>query len=401
MFSLDGKFNTCKVFTDNCDNATISQIMNILNQESSKDSVIRIMPDCHAGKGAVIGTTMTLKDKVIPYLVGSDIGCGMSILKVKGKVELEKLDKFIHQNIPSGAKIHNRAIAKFDELKDIVCPINIDSANKYIGTLGGGNHFIELDKDSNGDVYLVVHTGSRKLGMVVCEHYQKTAYEELKAKRNGGYLKDLIKDLEDKESNKKELSAKISKLKVEYNRPFEVPFELAYLEGEDFKNYIHDIDIIQRYAELNRQIIIREICREMKWKEVDGFSTIHNYIDVSNMILRKGAISANEKERVIIPMNMRDGSLICIGKGNSDWNYSAPHGAGRLMPRSEAKESISMKDFKDSMKGIYTSCVSTSTIDESPMAYKPMEEIIKNIEETAHIIDIIKPIYNFKAGRED
>ena len=263
------------------------------------------------------------------------------------------------------------------------------------------NHFIELDKDENDDIWLSVHTGSRKLGMVICDHYQKIAYEELKVKRNGGYLKDLIAELSKKVKDSKELKAKTNHLKTEYNRPFEVPFELAYLENNNFDDYIHDIDIVQQYAELNRQIIIKRICKTMKWKIVDEISTVHNYLDVKHMILRKGAISAQKGQRIIIPMNMRDGSLICIGKGNPDWNFSAPHGAGRLMPRSDAKNSISMKDYKESMKGIYTSCVSMSTIDESAFAYKDMNEIIKNINETVDIKEIIKPIYNFKASTED
>ena len=263
------------------------------------------------------------------------------------------------------------------------------------------NHFIELDKDENGDIWLSIHTGSRKLGMVICDHYQKIAYEELKAKRNGGYLKDLIADLSKEIKDSKELKAKINHLKTEYNRPFEIPFELAYLENNNFDDYIHDIDITQKYAELNRQTIIKRICKAMKWKIVDEITAVHNYLDFEHMILRKGAISAQKDERIIIPMNMRDGSLICVGKGNPDWNYSAPHGAGRLMPRSDAKNSISMKDYKESMKGIYTSCISVSTIDECAFAYKNMDEIVKNINETVDIKEVIKPIYNFKASTED
>ena len=263
------------------------------------------------------------------------------------------------------------------------------------------NHFIELDKDEEGDVWLSVHTGSRKLGMVVCKHYQELAYEELKAKRNGGYLKDLIKNLSKDIKDPKELKTKTNHLKTEYNRPFEVPFELAYLEGKNFDDYIHDINIVQKYAELNRQTIIKRICKAMKWKIVDEILSVHNYLDTEYMILRKGAISAQEGQRIIIPMNMRDGSLICVGKGNPDWNYSAPHGAGRIMSRSDAKNSISMEDYKKSMEGIYTSCICPSTIDESAFAYKNMEEIIKNINETVTITGRMKPIYNFKASTED
>ena len=279
--------------------------------------------------------------------------------------------------------------------------ININNALKSIGTLGGGNHFIECDKDNEGNLWLVIHTGSRHLGIEVCEYYQNLAYERLKEKENGGSLKDksllLIKEYK-KQGRQKEIQTALKKLANDYvkNKP-RIPKELAYLEGNDMQNYLHDMSIVQKYAKKNREIIADSIIKKMRLTVIDNFDTIHNYIDIDNMILRKGSISAQNGEKVIIPMNMRDGSLICIGKGNPDWNYSAPHGAGRILSRSKAKQVIDFNDFKESMKGIYTTSVVLSTIDESPFVYKPMEEIMDNIKDTVEIIKCIKPLYNYKA----
>ena len=405
MFELNGKYNSCKVFTDNVDNETISQLTTLMSQKSVEDSKVRIMSDCHAGKGCVIGTTMTLKDKVIPNLVGVDIGCGMTAVKFKEKrIDLPKLDSEIKKYVPSGFSIHDSAICRDSPIGDLRCAkyVDLDRAMKSLGTLGGGNHFIEVDKDEEGNLWLVVHTGSRHLGIEVCDYYQNLGYEKLKQKASGGCLSELSKSLVAKlksEGRDKEISKELDKLRKQYKSThIEVPQALAYVEGSDFEDYIHDMKLTQDHADTNRRTIIRQIVKNMKLHVVDEFSTIHNYIDCDNMILRKGSVSAQAGERLIIPMNMRDGSLICVGKGNSDWNYSAPHGAGRIMSRSQAKDNVSMAEFKESMKGIYSTSVCTSTIDESPMVYKPMQEIIDNIQDTVEILDIIKPIYNFKAN---
>ena len=306
-------------------------------------------------------------DKIVPNLVGVDIGCGMETVKLKAKrLELPKLDNFIRQNIPCGRDIREKVHCSHEriDLGELRCIHKLDMrrAKESLGTLGGGNHFIEVDKDSD-DLYLVIHSGSRNLGLKVAEYYQKKAYEAV-----GG------------------------------RKQTDIPYELAYLSEQDLEDYLHDMAIMQRFAGLNRQIIKEVILDGMKWKDEGSFSTIHNYIDIEAGILRKGAVSAKQGETLLIPMNMRDGSLICIGLGNADWNYSAPHGAGRQMSRSEAESSFTVSAFKKEMHGIYTSSVNRDTLDECPMVYKPMEEIIKNISETVKIDRIIKPIYNFKAS---
>lgn len=408
MIELNGKYNSCKVFTDNIDNETISQLIALLNQQSVAGSNIRIMPDTHAGKGSVIGTTMTITDKVIPNIVGVDIGCGMTAVKLKEKrIDLPKLDSVIRKYVPSGYEIHNEPICLDSPISGLRCDkyVNIDRAMKSLGTLGSGNHFVEVDKDSNDNLWLVVHTGSRHLGIEVCDYYQNLGYKRLTEKIAGGSLKEksdtLIKKLKS-EGRDKEISKELERLKAEYKATnINIPQALAYVEGKDFDDYIHDMNLVQQHAVANRMTIIRQIIKNMKLHVVDEFTTIHNYIDTENMILRKGSISAKAGERVIIPMNMRDGSLICVGKGNPDWNYSAPHGAGRILSRSQAKSSVSMSEFKDSMKGIFSTSICKGTLDESPMVYKPMQEIIDNIKDTVEIIDIIKPIYNFKASSTD
>ncbi len=412
---LKAKYNTCKVFTGNIDNETISQLINLLNQPFIEDEKIRIMPDCHAGKGCVIGTTMTLDhNRVVPDLVGVDIGCGMRAIKLKEKnIDLPAFDSVVKKYVPAGFEIHEEAIASSNADK-ILAPVNVDRAMKSLGTLGGGNHFIELDKDEEDNIWLVIHTGSRHLGIEVCDYYQELAYKKLTENVNGGSEKELVKAAIAKLKSKgrdKEISKEISRIKKEYkeNHP-DIPYELAYVYDDaidrpdldeychNFSDYIHDMKLAQEHARINRETIAREILKHAKLHEAESFDTIHNYIDTKNMILRKGAISAQKGERMLIPMNMRDGSLICIGKGNPDWNYSAPHGAGRVLSRSKAKEIISMDDFKASMDGIYSTTVNRSTLDESPFAYKPMVEIMKNIIETVDIVSVIKPIYNFKAS---
>lgn len=369
MIEINGKYNTAKVFTSNIDSDAIDQIAELCNQEFVKDSIIRIMPDVHTGIGCTIGTTMTISDKVVPNLVGVDIGCGMETVKLRSKtIDLKKLDKIIYDYIPSGFDIRKEEhkYAEYIDFDGLACNkhVDINRARLSIGSLGGGNHFIEVNIDEDGVLYLVVHTGSRHLGKQAAEYYQELAHEELM---------------------KKNSSDKIKK-------------NLSYLEGENFANYLRDMRIIQQYAEYNRKAIIDEIMGRLGLDMDEQFTTIHNYIDLDNMILRKGAISAKNGERIIIPINMRDGSLICIGKGNKDWNYSAPHGAGRIMSRRQAKKSISLEEYQRSMEGIYTTTVNKSTLDECAYAYKPMDEIIKNIRDTAEVVNIIRPIYNFKAS---
>jgi len=395
MIELRGKYNTAKVFTDNIEREAISQIINLLNQEFVCGSQIRIMPDTHAGAGCTIGTTMTITNKVVPNLVGVDIGCGMETVLLKNThIELQKLDKVIHEHIPAGFSVRGKAHPFMDEinLAELRCAdnVNLNRAELSMGTLGGGNHFIELDRDDDGRIYLVVHSGSRNLGKQVAEYYQKAAAKDLDKRRKDG--SKLVAELK-AQGRESEIETELRKrefLKVDKN--------LAFAEGRLFDDYIHDMEVTQHYALLNRRAIVREIVKQMKFKVEDSFTTIHNYIEHGTMILRKGAISAKDGERVLIPINMRDGSLICIGKGNPDWNYSAPHGAGRLMSRSAAKQSVTLSQFKKSMEGIFSSTVNQSTLDESPFAYKPLDEIVNNITDTAEIIKIIKPVYNFKAA---
>jgi RNA-splicing ligase RtcB len=407
MFELKGKYGECKVFTNNCDNETISQLTNLLNQECIEGNQIRIMSDCHSGKGCVIGTTMTLSNKkVVPNLVGVDIGCGVTCIKLKEKrIDLPNFDSVVRKYMPSGFDIHDEAIAT-SNIEEMYCAkaVDLEKAYKSLGTLGGGNHYVELDK-SGDNLYLVIHTGSRHLGIEVCNYYQELAYNKLKEKAAGGSFKELSYQLIDKlksEGRNKEISKELAKFKEEYNNThIPIPYELSYLEGEDFDAYIHDMKLVQEHASINRATIAKQLLKHAKLHEIERIDTIHNYVDVENMVLRKGSISAQKDELVIIPMNMRDGSLLCKGKGNLDWNCSAPHGAGRLMSRAKAKESISMTDYKHSMEGIYSTCVNRSTIDESPMAYKAMDEIMENIQDTVEIVEHITPIYNFKAGEMD
>ncbi len=399
MIELKGKYNEAKVFTDVVDEASISQVLLLLNQEFVSGSKIRLMPDIHAGAGCTIGTTMTVTDKIVPNLVGVDIGCGMETIRIKeSHIELKKLDKLIYEKIPSGFNVREKTHRYYEEinLEDLFCIKHIDPrrAEKSLGTLGGGNHFIEANKDSEGKIYIVVHSGSRHLGLEVANYYQEEGYKLL----NGSAKKDidnLIADLKS-QGREREIQKAIAALKN--TKRTDIPKQLAYVSGELFEQYIHDMKIVQRYAELNRQAMMDEIIKGMKIHVTEQFTTIHNYIDTKAMILRKGAVSAKEGEKLLIPINMRDGSLICAGKGNDDWNQSAPHGAGRLMSRSAAKESFTVSEFKQQMNGIYTTSVNRDTLDECPMAYKGMSDIVDNIGDTVDVIQVIRPIYNFKAG---
>lgn len=399
MIELKGKYAEAKIFTDVVDEASIAQVLLLLNQEFIGGSTVRLMPDIHAGAGCTVGTTMTVSDKTVPNLVGVDIGCGMETVKIKEKyIELQKLDKLIYEKIPSGFNIRDKAHSFFKDfpLEELYCyrEINPVRAERSLGTLGGGNHFIEADKDGEGNIYIVVHSGSRHLGLEVANYYQNEGYNAL----NGASKKDIELLIADMKAQGKEKGIQKAIKTLKNTKTTNIPKQLAYVEGELFDRYIHDMKIVQDFAELNRQAMTNEILKGMKLHAEDRFTTVHNYIDTESMILRKGAVSAREGERLLIPINMRDGSLICKGKGNKDWNYSAPHGAGRLMSRAGAKQSFTVSEFKKQMEGIYTTSVGADTLDECPMAYKGMEDIVGNIGETAEITEIIKPIYNFKAG---
>ena len=399
MIELKGKYGEAKVFTDVVDSESISQVIGLLNQPYSKGSRIRMMPDIHAGAGCTIGTTMTITDKVCPNLVGVDIGCGMETIRIKESfIEPQALDKLIRREIPSGFSIRSKEhrFAKEIELERLICAKQVDIAKAYksIGTLGGGNHFIEADKDDEGNIYIVVHSGSRHLGLEICKHYQKAGFDALNSRKSE--VNEIVARLkaEGRESE-------IQKTLLAMGAPsVHIPKELAYVEAHLMDAYLHDMAIAQEFARLNRMAMIDTIVKGLKLHVVEQFTTVHNYIDIESMILRKGAVSAREGEKLLIPINMRDGSLICIGKGNADWNYSAPHGAGRLMSRSEAKAQFTLSEYKKQMEGIYTTSVGRGTIDECPMAYKNMDDIVDNITPTAEIVKVIKPIYNFKAGEE-
>lgn len=395
MIELQGKFASAKVFADTVDPSAITQIITLLNQPYIKGCKVRIMPDVHAGAGCTIGTTMTISDKVCPNLVGVDIGCGMKTVRVSEReIDLERLDNLIYSEIPAGCNIRQTAhdFAKQIDLSELRCAkfVDIDRALRSIGTLGGGNHFIEVSRDSSRQMYIVVHSGSRHLGVEIANYYQSAGY---KALRSDG-LKPIIEKLK-AEHRETEIETTLQKIKAER---LGIPKQLAYVDGELFENYLHDMKIAQNFAELNRQAIIAKIINGMKLTPNLQFTTVHNYIDTEKKILRKGAVSAEKGEPLLIPINMEKGSLLCVGKGDENWNYSAPHGAGRIMSRSEAKRNLSMAEFEHRMVGIYTTSVSENTLDECPMAYKPIEEIISNITPTAKIIDILEPIYNFKSG---
>lgn len=371
MKEIKGVYTSATVFTDDIEDYAAAQIKNICDNPIFKDSRIRIMPDVHPGKYCTIGTSMTIKDKVIPYLVGVDIGCGMTCVHLKARnMELQKLDSVIAKRVPSGMKIRNEIhrFAGEAELDRLHCrkAVREEKALLSLGTLGGGNHFIELDRGEDGSYYLVIHSGSRHLGVEAAEYYQKAASAQCREKQ------------------------------------IEVPFALAYAEGELFENYVHDMEIIREFAALNRRCIADEILKGMKWKELDRFDTVHNYIssEGGEYMLRKGAVSAKKGEKILIPVNMKEGVLICEGKGSREWNQSAPHGSGRIASRSQALNSHTVSEFKKEMKGIFCSSIGKGTLDEAPFAYRPMEAVQSRIGDTADILQTIRPVYNFKAGDE-
>jgi len=401
VLELKGKYNTAKVFNDFVETTAISQIIELCNQEFFKDSKIRIMSDCHSGKGCVIGTTMTVQDKLVPNLIGVDISCGVDVFYAELEdIDFKKMDNFIREKIPSGFNIrgHKHRFAKLikKDLEKLKCFKHIDfnRALLSVGTLGGGNHMIEIGKDSKNITYFIVHSGSRHLGNSIARYYQEEAYEKLISGTDKA--KKLIASLK-AQGRRKDISKELVKLKNSLPR---VNKELAYCEGNLFDDYVFDMKIINKFAYLNRRAILVDILSFLKIDENNGtfFTTLHNYLDTDAMILRKGAVEASKGKLLIIPMNMRDGCLLCRGKGNPDWNFSAPHGAGRLMSRGKAKEVVSLEEFEESMKNVYTTSVGQSTLDEAPMVYKKMEEIVKYIEPAVEILEVVKPLYNFKAG---
>ncbi len=392
-----------KVFTKNIDDKAIEQINLLLEQDAFKNSKIRIMPDVHAGKGCVIGFTGDLGDKVIPNIVGVDIGCGMFCTNL-GKIDInfKKLDDFINNNIPSGMNVNDKRVALFD-IKRLYCYSKLKNyqwIENSVGSLGGGNHFIEIDIADDGEKYLVIHTGSRNLGSQVADYYQNLAdkicnYGLLEYERKRKEILSTYKKLGKEKEIQRDLISLKKELEVNKNN---IPYDLAYLEGEQRDAYLHDMRICQEFAVLNRYTIARRIADYMGWNIDNYFESVHNYISFEDNIVRKGAISAKKGEKVIIPINMRDGCIIGIGKGNEDWNNSAPHGAGRVMSRSEAMKMINLDDYKKSMENIYTTSVTENTKDEAPFAYKSIKEILEHIIPTVEVVTVIKPVYNFKAS---
>ena len=399
MIEVTGKYNTAICYTSQLEQTAGEQIRAVCDQPAFADSKIRIMPDVHAGKGCTIGTTMTITDKIVPGMVGVDIGCGMETVRIAQKeIDFAALDRLIRTRIPCGHSIRNtpHALNGQIDLSELRCRkfVNRERASLSIGTLGSGNHFIEVDRGGNGDLYIVIHSGSRHLGAEVADYYQ----DEGRRSFWGGarhQIESAIAQLK-AQGRYQDIQSTIERLKQEH--PVGIPKDLAWVEGQLFEDYIHDMRIVQHFASLNRKAMMEQILTGMGLTALDQFTTIHNYIDTDHMILRKGAVAAYQGQKLLIPLNMRDGSLICIGRGNPDWNCSAPHGAGRLMSRKDALNRLSLEQYHREMAGIYTTCVGNATLDEAPMAYKRMDEIISHISPTAEILEQIRPVYNFKAS---
>ncbi|WP_027405537.1 RNA-splicing ligase RtcB [Anaerovibrio sp. RM50] len=401
MIEIKGKRNTAICYAAAIDAFAMKQIGRMCDYEFTDGSSIRIMPDVHAGKGCTIGTTMTITDKVVPNVVGVDIGCGMYTIKLgKSDVDLARLDEAAHY-IPSGMNVWDIAQEAFD-LSSLKCYEQLKKINRLqcsLGSLGGGNHFIEVDVTTDGIKYLVIHSGSRNLGKQVAELYQDMAIDQHKGIND--YLKTQEKIIRTykEQGRDKEIQQALKALKEKKDRETpDMPEDLCYLTGQLFEAYLHDVKICQNFAKRSREIMADILLERIGMKGMDAFHTIHNYIDIDKMILRKGAIAAYEGERVLIPINMRDGSILAIGKGNPEWNYSAPHGAGRIMSRTKAINSLSMDEYRKAMEGIYTTSVNEGTLDEAPMAYKSLGEIVDMVAKSVNIIDILKPIYNFKSS---
>jgi len=396
-----------KIFTNSIEQQALEQIQLLLSQSAFSDCKVRIMPDVHAGKGCVIGFTADLGDKVIPNIVGVDIGCGMLATKLDAKpIDLRDLDACIRECIPFGRNVNRTPIVRFPDLKELRCYDAIDDMERIecsIGSLGGGNHFIEIDRDDSGDQYLVIHTGSRSLGKKVADYYQNLACDLLQGKRGLSIAKQVLINSYTAGGRSSEIQPALKQLQYDYaNRPNALPKDLCYLEHEWREAYLNDMRICQTFAQENRKQIRNTLLLHLGFSleqaDKDSFETVHNYIDLETNIVRKGAIDASAGKRVLIPMNMRDGCIIAVGKGNEDWNNSAPHGAGRLMSRSQARQRLTMESYENQMKDVFTTSVSDETLDEAPDAYKPIDEILGLIGDTVDVEKIIKPIYNFKAG---
>ncbi len=399
QLEIKGKVNTAICYAKIVEDEAIEQIRRMCDHEFTEGSQIRIMPDVHSGKGCTIGTTMTIKDKAVPNIVGVDIGCGMLTINVgKGDIDFEKLDEAAHY-VPSGMNVWEGRKEKFD-LEALRCYRELRNTKwlaKSLGTLGGGNHFIEVDEATDGTKYLIIHTGSRNLGKQVAEIYQQLAVDLNKGKETYFQQREELIRTYKEQGRRNEIQAALKEL-TWVEREATIPEDLCYLYGSFFEDYLHDVEICQRFAKRNREIIAEIILEKTGLTGTDAFHTIHNYIDTDEMILRKGAIAAHKGEKVLIPINMRDGSVLAIGKGNPEWNYSAPHGAGRVMSRTKAKNTLTMDEYIKTMSGIYTTSVNEDTLDEAPMAYKRLEDIIDVIKESVEVIDVMKPIYNFKAS---
>lgn len=397
---IRGKVNTAVCYAKVAEELAIEQIRRMCDYEFTENSRIRIMPDVHAGKGCTIGTTMTITDKVVPNIVGVDIGCGMFTLNIgKTEIDFEKVDEAAH-SIPGGMEVWEEAKEDFD-LTALKCYSELKSTerlNRSLGTLGGGNHFIEIDEAQDGTKYLIIHSGSRNLGKQVAEYYQNLAIELNSGKNDFSTAKEELIRTYKEQGRAVEIQTALKQLAVEWaaKKP-SIPEDLCFLYGEYLDAYLHDVEICQKFAKRSRELMAEMITQKCGFTPVDSFHTIHNYIATDEMILRKGSIAAHKGERVLIPINMRDGSILAAGKGNEEWNFSAPHGAGRLMSRNFAKENLDLDEFVELMKGVYTTTVSLDTIDEAPMAYKSLDDIIDVVQEAVDVIEVLKPIYNFKA----
>ncbi len=404
MLEIKGKVNTAVCYAKVIDDGAVEQIRRMCDYELTEGSKIRIMPDVHAGKGCTIGTTMTVSDKACPNIVGVDIGCGMYTVKLNDEtLDFERIDDACHY-IPSGMNVWDGRKEHFD-LTELRCFRSLKDSKRLersLGTLGGGNHFVEIDKATDGTFYLVIHSGSRNLGKQVAEIYQQLAVDLHMGKENYFIQRDEIIRSYKEQGRRGEIQSALKALKNSYEtQELSVPEDICWLYGSFLEDYLHDVEICQRFARRNRELMAEVILGRTGMTSSDSFHTIHNYIDTDEMILRKGAIAAHKGEKILIPINMRDGVVLATGKGNPEWNYSAPHGAGRLMSRSKAKENLDMAAYVEAMKGIYTTSVNEQTIDEAPMAYKSLEDIIDVIKESVDVIDIMKPVYNFKASDDN
>lgn len=399
MFEIKGKVNTAICYAKVVEQDAIDQIKRMCDYDFTVGSKVRIMPDVHAGKGCTIGTTMTIVDKAVPNVVGVDIGCGMYTVNIgKGDVDFEKLDATAHF-IPSGMNVWEGRQEKFD-LTELRCYRELRDTKRLersLGTLGGGNHFIEVDEAQDGTKYLVIHSGSRNLGKQVAEIYQQLAIDLNKGKET--YFEEREKIIREYKAAGRRKGIQAALKEIAWNmRETTMLEDLCFLYGKYLEDYLYDVEICQRFAKRNREKMAEILLERANLIGIDGFHTIHNYIDTKEMILRKGAIAAHDGEKVLIPINMKDGSVLAVGKGNAEWNYSAPHGAGRIMSRRSAKERLNMDEYREVMKGVYTTSVNEETLDEAPMAYKSLNDIIDVIKESVNVIEVMKPIYNFKAN---